>query len=83
MVSQVIEGAAKAHFYVSTLRSNMGGVRPHPPPRQSSAKSGYKKFQQINRGRRVWLIHSFRFNPDLSNPPRSRKSGDGLLHPKA
>lgn len=69
-VSQVIEGGKGATFYVSTLRSSMGGFDHNPTLRDILGEEGFKKFQQINADA-VETSEStlYRFAPDLSNPP--------------
>ncbi len=47
-VSQVVEGSKGATFYVSTLRSSMGGFDHNPTMREILGEEGFKKFQQIN-----------------------------------
>jgi antibiotic biosynthesis monooxygenase (ABM) superfamily enzyme len=70
MVSQVLEGGKGAIFYVSTLRSSMGGFDHNPTTREILGEEGFKKFQQIS-AEAVEVADStlFRFNPELSNPP--------------
>src|SRR5713226_1051785 len=69
-VSQVIEGGKGAIFYVSTLRSSMGGFDHNPTAREILGEEGFKKFTQINADT-VEVAEStlFRFNPEISNPP--------------
>ncbi len=69
-VSQVIEGGKGATFYVSTLRSSMGGFDHNPTLREILGDEGLKKYQQISADT-VETADSalYRFNPDLSNPP--------------
>jgi len=47
-ISQVIEGAKGATFYVSSLRSSMAGFDHNPTLRDILGDEGLKKFQQIN-----------------------------------
>src|SRR6267142_1117807 len=47
-VSQVIEGSKGAVFYVSTLRSSMGGFDHNPTTKEILGEEGFKKFQQIS-----------------------------------
>ena len=69
-VSQVIEGTKGTTFYVSTLRSSIGGFDHNPTMREILGEEGYKKFQQINADA-VESAESilYRFDPDISNPP--------------
>jgi hypothetical protein len=85
MVSQVIEGSKGSIFYVSTLRSNMGGFDHNPTAKEILGEEGYKKFQQISADS-VEVADStlYRFNPDLSNPPEEvAKVAMDFWHPKA
>jgi len=69
-VSQVVEGSKGATFYVSTLRSSMGGFDHNPTMREILGEEGFKKFQQINADAVETAESSlYRFAPDLSNPP--------------
>ena len=84
-VSQVIEGGKGATFYVSTLRSSMGGFDHNPTMREILGDEGFKKFQQINADA-VETADStlFRFNPELSNPPEEvAKVAMDFWRPKA
>jgi hypothetical protein len=84
-VSQVVEGGKGAVFYVSTLRSSMGGFDHNPTTKEILGEEGFKKFQQINADA-VETAESalYRFTPDLSNPPEevARVAMD-FWHPKA
>ena len=85
LVSQVIEGAKGTTFYVTTLRSSMGGFDHNLTTRELLGEEGYKKFQQINADA-VEIAEStlFRFNPDLSNPPEEiAQVASDFWHPKA
>jgi quinol monooxygenase YgiN len=85
LVSQVIEGAKGTTFYVTTLRSSMGGFDHNLTTRELLGEEGYKKFQQINADA-VEVAEStlFRFNPDLSNPPEEiAQVASDFWHPKA
>ena len=70
MVSQVIEGAKGTIFYISGLRSSLGGFDKNPTTREVLGEEGYKKFLQISaesvEGTESTLFH---FSPRLSNPP--------------
>src|SRR5712671_1498711 len=84
-VSQVIEGGKGATFYVSTLRSSMGGFEHNPTLREIVGDEGVKKFQQMN-AEAVEVSDStlYRFNPDLSNPPEEiAKVAMDFWRPKA
>ncbi|MHB8500193.1 MAG: hypothetical protein ACYDCG_16080 [Candidatus Acidiferrales bacterium] len=84
-VSQVVEGGKGTTFYVSTLRSSMGGFDHNPTLREILGDEGFKKFQQINADA-VESAEStlYRFSPDLSNPPEEiAKVAMDFWHPKA
>lgn len=70
LVSQVMEGSRGTTFYVSTLRTAMGGFDKNPTLREILGEDGYKRFLQINadtvEGSESAL---YRFSPELSNPP--------------
>ena len=70
LISQVVEGSKGSTFYVSTLRSSMGGFDHNPTLREILGEEGFKKFQQISADS-VEIAEStlYRFNPELSNPP--------------
>jgi hypothetical protein len=84
-VSQVIEGTKGTTFYVSTLRSSIGGFDHNPTMREILGEEGYKKFQQINADA-VESAEStlLRFDPDISNPPEEvAKVAADFWHPRA
>jgi quinol monooxygenase YgiN len=69
-VSQAIEGAKGTIFYVSTLRSSMGGFDNNPSMRDILGEEGYKKFLQGNADFVEEADSTlFRLSPELSNPP--------------
>jgi hypothetical protein len=84
-VSQVIEGGKGAIFYVSTLRSSMGGFDHNPTTKEILGEEGFKKFQQISADS-VEVADStlYRFDPAISNPPEEvAKVAMDFWHPKA
>ena len=84
-VSQVIEGSKGTTFYVSSLRSSMGGFDHNPTMREILGEEGFKKFQQMNADA-VETADStlYRFAPDISNPPDEvAKVAADFWHPKA
>ncbi len=84
-VSQVIEGSKGAVFYVSTLRSSMGGFDHNPTTKEILGEEGFKKFQQIS-AEAVEVADSslYRFDPAISNPPEEvAKVAMDFWHPKA
>jgi quinol monooxygenase YgiN len=70
LVSQVIEGGNGTVFYVTSLRSSMGGFDNSPTALQVMGEEGYKKFLKISaesvEGTESALYH---FSAELSNPP--------------
>jgi hypothetical protein len=83
-VSQVVEGTRAATFYVTSLRTSLGGFDNNPTIRDILGEEGFKKFQQVNAES---LEHSestlFRFSPGLSNPPEEIASASAdFWHPK-
>ena len=83
-VSQVIEGGKGAIFYVSSMRSSMGGFDHNPTTKEILGEEGYKKFQQVSADS-VEVADStlFRFNPEISNPPEEvAKVAMDFWHPK-
>jgi hypothetical protein len=84
-ISQVVEGTKGSTFYVSTLRSSMGGFDHNPTLREILGEEGFKKFQQISADA-VEVAEStlYRFNPELSNPPEEiAKVAMDFWRPKA
>jgi len=70
LVSQVIEGGKGTVFYVTGLRSSLGGFDHNPTTKEILGEEGYKKYLQES----AETIEStdsavLRFSPDLSNPP--------------
>lgn len=84
-VSQVIEGGKGATFYVSSLRSSMGGFDHNPTVKEILGEDGFKKYQQITADALETSESSlFRFNPEISNPPEEvAKVAMDFWHPKA
>ena len=83
-VSQVIEGGAGATFYLSTLRSSIGGFDHNPTTREILGDEGFKKLQQIVAETYETSESAlYRFNPELSNPPEEvAKVAMDFWHPK-
>ena len=84
-VSQVVEGNKGATFYVSTLRSSMGGFDHNPTTKDILGEEGFKKFQQISADSvEVAESNLYRFDPSISNPPEEvAKVAMDFWHPKA
>ena len=69
LVSQVVEGGKGTVFYITGLRSSLGGFDKNPTMKEVLGEEGYKKFQQAA-AETVERTESmiFRFSPELSNP---------------
>lgn len=83
-ISQVVEGSKGATFYVSTLRTSMGGFDHNPTLREILGDEGFRKFQQMSADT-VEMAEStlYRFVPDISNPPEEvAKVAADFWHPK-
>jgi hypothetical protein len=69
-VSQVIEGGKGTTFYVTSLRSSLGGFDKNPTLREILGEEGFKKYLQMNAEAVEETASTlFRFSPELSNPP--------------
>jgi quinol monooxygenase YgiN len=70
LISQVIEGSNGTTFYVTALRSSLGGFDKNPTTLEILGEEGYKKFLKVN-AEAVESAESsiYRFSPELSNPP--------------
>ena len=83
-VSQVVEGMKGATFYVSSLRTSLGGYDKNPTLPDILGEEGFKKFQHMN-AEAVEQAEStlLRFSPELSNPPEDIVSASAdFWHPK-
>jgi hypothetical protein len=70
LVSQVVEGGKGATFYITSLRSSMGGFDNNPTMHEILGDEGYKKFQQtIAEIVETTGYTLMRFSPEISNPP--------------
>jgi hypothetical protein len=71
LVSQVVEGTSGTGttFYLTALRSSLGGFDKNPTIRDILGDEGFRKFQQVNaeavESTESSLLH---FSPELSNP---------------
>jgi len=84
-VSQVVEGNNGTVFYVSALRSSLGGFDHNPTIHDILGDEGYKKFLQVN-AEAVETANAtlYRFSPELSNPPEEvAKVAADFWQPKA
>lgn len=70
LVSQVIEGGKGTVFYVTGLRTSLGGFDKNPTMKEILGEEGYKKYLQESADS-VESTDSavLRFSPELSNPP--------------
>lgn len=70
LVSQAVEGSKGTTYYVTALRSSMGGFDHNPTLREILGEEGFKKFQKVNADA-VETAEStmLRFSPEISNPP--------------
>src|SRR5712664_1165419 len=85
LVSQVVEGSKGTTFYVTTLRSSLGGFDQNPTLREILGEDRFKKYLQVNaetvEGSESAL---YRFSPELSNPTEQIvKVAADFWHPKA
>lgn len=84
-VSQVVEGSRGPTFYVTTLRSSLGGFDHNPTLREILGDEGFKKYQKVIADA-VETSESvlYRFAPDISNPPDEvAKVASDFWRPKA
>jgi len=83
-VSQVLEGGKGTIFYLSTLRSSMGGFDHNPTAKEILGDEGFKKLQQIVAETYETTESAlYRFVPELSNPPEEvAKVALDFWHPK-
>jgi len=71
LVSQVIEGGNGTTFYISALRTSLGGFDKNPTTREILGEDGYKKFLQVSADTVETTESSiYRFSAELSNPPQ-------------
>ncbi len=69
LVSQAVEGTKGTTFYITSLRSSLGGFDKNPTLREILGEEGYKKFLQVNADSVESSESALnRFSPELSNP---------------
>lgn len=84
LVSQVVEGGKGTIFYITGLRSSLGGFDKNPTLKDILGEEAYKKWQE----KAAEIIDStesmiFRFSPELSNPPEEvMAAAPDYWHPK-
>jgi hypothetical protein len=70
LVSQVVEGTKGTTFYVTSLRSALGGFDKNPTNREILGEEGFKNYLKavadFVSGTESTIFH---FSPELSNPP--------------
>ncbi|HYL61585.1 MAG TPA: hypothetical protein VE077_03110, partial [Candidatus Methylomirabilis sp.] len=70
LVSQVIEGTRGTTFYVTTLRSSLGGFDKNPTMHEILGDEGYQKYLKASAdfvsSAESSILH---FSPELSSPP--------------
>jgi hypothetical protein len=84
-VSQVVEGTRGTTFYVTSLRSSLGGFDKNPTAREVLGDEGYKRYLKANSDD-VSSTEStiLRFSAELSNPPEEiAKVAADFWQPKA
>jgi hypothetical protein len=84
-VSQAAEGSKGTIYYITALRSSLGGFDKNPTLRDILGEEGFKRFQQVN-AESVEGTESVlsRFSPELSNPPEEIATvAADFWHPKA
>jgi hypothetical protein len=71
LVSQVIEGGRGTTFYITSLRTGLGGFDKNPTMREILGDEGYKKFLKTS-AETVENTQSavYRFSAEFSNPPQ-------------
>jgi len=84
-VSQAVEGNKGTIFYVTSLRSSLGGFDHNQSIRDILGEEGYKKFLQVNSDAVETADATLlRFSPEISNPPDDvAKVATDFWHPKA
>jgi quinol monooxygenase YgiN len=71
LVSQVIEGGRGTTFYITSLRTGLGGFDNNPTLHEILGEEGYKKFQQLSADSIANTDSAiYRFSAELSNPPQ-------------
>jgi len=84
LVSQVVEGGKGSIFYITGLRTEMGGFDKNPTLHDILGEEGYKKFLQISADS-IESTEStlLRFSPEMSNPTNDiLAAAPGFWQPK-
>ena len=85
LISQSVEGTKGTIFYITALRSSLGGFDKNPTMREMLGEEGYKKYSQVN-AEAVEGTESalYRFSPALSSPTEEiAKVAADFWRPKA
>jgi hypothetical protein len=84
-VSQVVEGTKGVTYYVTSLRSSLGGFDKNPTVLEIFGEEGFKSSRQASADSIVQSESTLlRFAPELSNPPEEIASASAdFWHPKA
>jgi hypothetical protein len=71
LVSQLAEGGSGATFYLSALRSSLGGFDKNPTLKEIVGEENYKRMQKIS-AEAIESAESaiYRFRPEMSFPPQ-------------
>jgi primosomal protein N' len=85
LVSQVVEGTRGTTFYVTTLRSSLGGFDKNPTMHEILGEEGYQRYLKASAdfvsSAESTILH---FVPELSNPPEEvAKVAADFWQPKA
>lgn len=85
LISQVVEGSKGATFYITSLRSSLGGFDKNPTLREILGEERFAAFQKTNaeaiESAESAILH---FSPGLSNPPEEIvAAAPDFWHPKA
>jgi hypothetical protein len=85
LISQVVEGTRGTTFYITALRSSLGGFDKNPTVREVLGEEGYQKYLKANAdfvsGTESTIFH---FSAELSNPPEEiAKVAADFWQPKA
>src|SRR6266436_1425435 len=69
LVSQAVEGSKGTTFYITSLRSSLGGFDKNPTLREILGEEGFKKFLHVSADSVEGSESALnRFSPELSNP---------------
>ena len=70
LVSQAVEGNKGTIFYITSVRSSLGGFDKNPTAKEVLGEEGYRKYQQMNAETVESAVSTLRrFSPEFSNAP--------------